>query len=79
MGNMTVRNLPDAVHNHLREQAAKNSRSVEAEVRSILTESAIAASAGGFGERLRQHFAGVEGDELSVERDTTPSKPELFE
>lgn len=36
MANMTVRNLPDEVHERLRAQAQSNGRSLEAEVRSIL-------------------------------------------
>ncbi|MBF5078991.1 Arc family DNA-binding protein [Paracoccus sp. NBH48] len=33
MGNMTVRRIPDHVHDHLRECARSNGRSLEAEVR----------------------------------------------
>ena len=36
MANMTVRNLPDEIHDRLRAQAKSNQRSQEAEVRSIL-------------------------------------------
>ena len=79
MGNMTVRNLPDAVHEKLREQAGSNGRSLEAEVRSILVQSVIASSSGGVGDRLRQRFDGCFGDELSVERDRSASKPGLFD
>lgn len=78
MGNMTVRNLPDVIHDQLREQAALHKRSVEAEVRSILIEAVKAAHAGGFGQRLHKRFAGVLGDELSVVRDHTPSDPDMF-
>jgi len=35
---LTVRNLPDEVHRSLRVRAARNGRSTEAEVRSILSE-----------------------------------------
>jgi len=35
---LTVRNLPDDVHRSLRVRAARNGRSTEAEVRSILSE-----------------------------------------
>lgn len=78
MGDLTVRNLPDVIHDQLREQAALHKRSVEAEVRSILIEAVEAAHAGGFGQRLHKRFAGVLGDELSVARDQTPSDPDLF-
>ena len=73
MRNMTIRNLPDDVHNHLREQATSNRRSIEAEVRAILVNSYIAKHTGGFGQQLRSRFKsmGVIGDELSVPRDKT--------
>ncbi len=73
MGNMTIRNLPDEVHNHLREQATSNSRSIEAEARAILVNSYVAKHTGGFGQQLRSRFQsmGVIGDELSVTRDKT--------
>ena len=75
---MTVRNLPDHVHNQLREQAALHKRSVEAEVRTILIQSVSATHAGGFGQLLHQRFAGVLGDELSLVRDPTQSEPDIF-
>ena len=78
MGNMTVRNLPDIIHDQLREQAALHQRSVEAEVRSILIEAVRSAHAGGFGQRLHQRFKGTLGDELSVVRDQTASDPDMF-
>jgi antitoxin FitA len=78
MGNMVVRNLPDDVHDQLREQAAMNKRSVEAEVRFILVQAVTSAHSGGFGQRLRQRFQGVLGDELSIERDNIPSDPDMF-
>jgi plasmid stability protein len=78
MGNMTVRNLPDIIHDQLREQAALHNRSVEAEVRSILIEAVRSAHAGGFGQRLHQRFKGAVGDELSVARDQSASDPDLF-
>lgn len=68
MGNMTVRRIPDHVHDHLRECARSNGRSLEAEVRAILTSAYTASKTGGFGQQLRRHFenAGVFGDELSA-------------
>lgn len=36
MGNITVRNLPDEIHQALRLRAASHQRSTEAEVRAIL-------------------------------------------
>jgi len=73
MGNMMIRNLPDEVHNHLREQASSNRRSLEAEARAILVNSYVARHTGGFGQKLRSRFQdmGVIGEELSQPRDKT--------
>jgi antitoxin FitA len=78
MGSMRVRNLPDVIHDQLREQAALHMRSVEAEVRAILVEAVEAAHAGGFGQRLHKRFAGVLGDALAMKRDDTPTDPDMF-
>ncbi|WP_299842651.1 Arc family DNA-binding protein [uncultured Jannaschia sp.] len=79
MANMMLRNLPDEVHDWLRAQAAQNGRSLEAEVRSILVQSVIAASSGGFGQRLRARFGRDLGGDLAVRRDAAPSEPDLFD
>ena len=73
MGNMTIRNLPDEVHDHLRRQAVSNNRSIEAEVRAILVNSYVAKHTGGFGQQLRSRFQsmGVIGDELDLKRDNS--------
>ena len=76
MGNMTIRNLPDEVHDHLRQQAASNDRSIEAEARAILVHSYVAKHTGGFGQQLRSRFQsmGLLGDELDLKRDKTPGR-----
>lgn len=79
MGNMTVRNLPDEVHERLRAQASLNKRSLEAEIRSILVQSVISSSAGGFGNRLRERYGEFLGDDLTIERDQSSSEPGHFE
>jgi len=79
MANMTVRNLPDEIHDRLRAQAKSNRRSLEAEVRSILMQSAIASSDGGFGHRIRERYGRYLGNDLTVERDQTASQPSLFD
>ncbi|WP_439116799.1 FitA-like ribbon-helix-helix domain-containing protein, partial [Nocardia cerradoensis] len=38
MKNVTIRNLSDEVHRAIRQRAAANERSIEAEMRAILTE-----------------------------------------
>lgn len=75
MRNMSIRNLPDEIHDALKLRAAMNKRSAEAEVRAILVETIIAEKEGGFGTRLRACFKGVEGDELDIARDKTPAQP----
>lgn len=79
MGSMTVRNLPDEIHDELRHRALKNGRSVEAEVRTILEHAVTVANASGFGQRLRKRFADDTGDELSALRDGSVSDPAIFE
>lgn len=68
MGNMTVRSIPEGVHDYLRDRAKSNGRSLEAEVRAILVNAYVCSQTGGFGQRLRQRFveSGVLGDELST-------------
>ena len=80
MGNMTIRNLPDEVHDHLRQQAASNDRSIEAEARAILVNSYVAKHTGGFGQQLRSRFQsmGVIGDELDLKRDRMPGEAADF-
>lgn len=80
MGNMTIRNLPDEVHDHLRQQAFSNNRSIEAEARAILVNSYVAKHTGGFGQQLRSRFQsmGVIGDELDLKRDKTPGRAADF-
>lgn len=42
MATLTIRNLPDEVHDALRRRAAEHRRSVEAEVREVLRAAALA-------------------------------------
>ena len=79
MGNMTVRNLPDEVHDELRHRARTNGRSLEAEVRTILVHAAMVANTGGFGQQLRNRFGEDTGDDLSTRRDKSVSDPAIFE
>lgn len=41
MATLTIRNLPDAVHQGLRDRAAANGRSMEAEARAVLTTTVV--------------------------------------
>ena len=63
MAVLTIRQVDDAVHKAIREQAARNGRSVEAEVRAILTEHCtpirpLGSWAQGLRERARSRSAG---------------------
>ncbi|HEX7070750.1 MAG TPA: Arc family DNA-binding protein [Rhodothermales bacterium] len=44
MASLTIRNLPDDVHERLRLRAARAGRSMEAEIRAILTEASLTES-----------------------------------
>jgi plasmid stability protein len=73
---VTVRNLPEATHRALKQRAAQNGRSTEAEIRHIL-EAAVRPQQG-LGSALAaigRRFGGVE---LETRRDTTPVAPARF-
>jgi plasmid stability protein len=55
MATLTIRNVPERVHQALRRRAAENARSVEAEVRALL-ESAASAPA----EDWRRNIADIQ-------------------
>lgn len=85
MANLTVRNLPDAVHRALRMRAAHHGRSTEAEIREILEIAvrppervklgslltSIAREAGGLND--------AETERINQLRDKTPADPMRFE
>jgi len=80
MAVLTVRNLPDEVHRSLRVRAARNGRSTEAEVRSILTEAARPERRLRMGDALAAlgRKAGLtDADIVFVEqiRDQSPAEP----
>ncbi|RZQ59950.1 FitA-like ribbon-helix-helix domain-containing protein [Amycolatopsis suaedae] len=70
MANLTIRDFDDGLKAELRVRAARNGRSMEAEVRAILTEalsSRPAAEPGpGLGTRIHQRFAGPVEFELPL-------------
>ncbi len=84
MPTLTVRNLSDDVHRALRERAVRHGRTVEAEVREILSAAvkperrepvgeALAAIGRGIG-LIHEDFSILEGV-----RDKTPAKPLSFD
>ncbi|HLM87306.1 MAG TPA: TraY domain-containing protein [Solirubrobacteraceae bacterium] len=72
MATLTIRGLDEATKARLRMRAARNARSMEAEVRAIL-EDALPnePSPGGLGSRIHARFAAVGGIDLEppVRRD----------
>lgn len=70
MSTITVRGLDDDVVRALKVRAAREGRSMEAEVRSILTTATRGANDhGGFGSFLAEAFAGVDAPELPARTD----------
>jgi plasmid stability protein len=81
MASVSIRDLDDEVRERLRVQAARNGRSMEAEIRSILTE-AVGASGNGTGllGAVLERFGAVGGVELDVQaRRERPRAADLAE
>lgn len=79
MAALSIRYLDDGVRDRLRVRAARNGRSMEAEVREILTEAATAERPG-LVAALRQNFGALGGVELELpERTDRPRPAELGE
>lgn len=85
MANVTVRNLPDAVHRALRARAAQHGRSTEAEIREILEAAVRPAERVRLGSMLvsiAREAGGLsdsEAAEFSSLRDRAPAEPARFE
>ncbi|MCD4512322.1 plasmid stability protein stbC [Brucella pseudogrignonensis] len=85
MANVTVRNLPDAVHRALRVRAAHHGRSTEAEIREILETAARPPQRVKLGSLLAsiaREASGLTDEEHAVfdsVRDKTPAEPMRFE
>ena len=84
MAMLTVRNLPDEVHRALRLLANRHSRSMEAEVRDILTSAVNPPGRVKLGSLLADigRQAQLSDDEFAVfaqVRDKTPAEPPSFD
>lgn len=79
MGNLTIRNLPDSVHDALRTRAASHERSTEAEIRAILIAAVSKETGTGLGQQLRSVWAGNHGREFEDVRDRAPASGATFE
>lgn len=64
MATLTVRDLDDQVKRALRVRAARNGRSMEAEVRAILQDAVRAPASTGLASRIRSRFAELGGLDL---------------
>lgn len=84
MGMMTIRSIPDEVHNALKARAKQNHRSAEAEVRAILEEATRPANRPKMGDALANlsRKAGLTNEDVAAleqVRDQTPAEPMRFE
>lgn len=80
MATLTIRGLDDQVKADLRLRAARNGRSMEAEVREILANAVAPASRTGLGTRLQNRFRGLELDlEIPPRTDLGRAVPEFSE
>jgi len=79
MATLTIRDLDEALKAELRVRAARNGRSMEAEVRQILRAVLSRTDEGvGMASRIRRRFADVAEAPLPVpERTERPRKPEI--
>jgi plasmid stability protein len=63
MATLTIRNLPDDVRDRLRQRAAKAGRSMEAEVRALLTEASLSEQRATSAEALQEWVDRLYGDQ----------------
>ncbi|AYF78121.1 plasmid stability protein stbC [Nocardia yunnanensis] len=83
MKNVTIRNLSDEVHRAIRARAAQHERSIEAEIRAILTDAVQPAERIKLGSMLASVIS--EENRLTEDeqaayfgRDKTPAEPMVF-
>lgn len=79
MGNVTIRNVPDDVHDALKVRAARHQRSTEAEIRAILVSAVSRETGSGLGQQMRSAWAGTYGTDLENLRDKSPIEGASFE
>jgi plasmid stability protein len=81
MSSVTIRNLDPGVKEQLRQRAARHGRSMEAELRAIVSAAVRddAAPALNLAEAIRRRFAPVGGADLESHPPVTPRAPPTFE
>lgn len=81
---LTIRNIPDDIHQSLKALAASHGRSTEAEVREILTAAVKPEGRKRMGQALAAIWgtAGLTDEEVAIidsARDRTPAQPFSFD
>lgn len=86
MAAVTIRNIPEAVHQALKQRAARHGRSTEAEIRDILAAAVVPSdgAGNGMGSTLfalgRRHgLDSSDGSALEAERSQSPASPISFD
>lgn len=82
MASLTIRNLDAAIKERLRMRAAQNSRSMEAELRAIITEAVETPTRPpelNLAEAIRRRFAPFGGIELALPPRQPTREPPTFE
>ena len=81
MSSVTIRNIDPAVKEQLRLRAAHHGRSMEAELRAIISAAVQedAAPTPNLAEAIRRRFAPLGGVDLEPHPPVTPSAPPTFE
>lgn len=64
MAALTIRNLPDEVRDRLRQRAARAGRSMEAEIRAILTQASLEDSQRESAEALQSWVSALYGTDM---------------
>jgi plasmid stability protein len=78
MSAITVRNIPDETHRALKQRAAQNGRSTEAEIRDILEQAVRPNERMKIGSELAAFGRKLGGIELDIKRDQYPIEPADF-
>ena len=79
MAALVVRNLSDETHRALKERAAANGRSREAEVRAILEGAIHPKERLKLGSAIVARVREIGGVDLNIQRDRSPIEPPGFE
>ena len=79
MASMTIRNLPDEIHDGLKLVAKNNHRSAEAEARHIISTTISQRLGGGLGVLMHRAWGDVADGSLQVNRSTEGPRQVSFE